>query len=633
MTRKTSPTTERRPPAPTKSDSSADQNKDADWGFNSKKQEKVLEPRLGIILAVSLLLMFGFVLYQKYQSIQKAGPESMADGPTQDGSHDSGPKPGDPKSGDPKHDGQESESSLQLAGGTAAAGSDQRGGIFAPPDRSAPTLAHAEPTPTRAENTFASAASGPSSGGYANVDLFATEPDSGEPSGIEAAGPPAQSEPSPFGEPAHPHIADAPSEHIAEADPFFHEAPASAEYEPSGTLRHDPARAGAPESAPRSEATWDFGGAHELAHDAPADPAGPFAGSGEAHEQAFHAPQHGEPQNGADQHEPHALQSADLAMPLRPSQGPPSQMEPDPFAHDDPFGHDAPHVHGNSPPAEPAPTGDANPFGNIAEAEPPSDGQKTAHSDWAFDDGSHPQTAEAPHALPAPELPPHHGHSEHSFSTAHSDWDLRPVPHHDPIASHGPELGFPSSPDGQQAGTGFPSQAKPQAVVGEREVTVARNDSLWSISQEAYGTARYVPALARYNHGRVPHPNKLRRGVRLRIPPPEVLEANFPDLFHRSGHRDALVSPAGGTSASPSGAAQPGLFSDAAGRPHYRVGKHDTLSRIAQRYLARASRWTEILALNHDRLQSPETLKPGMILRMPADAGRVTVFSGSPSSR
>ncbi len=621
MTRKTSPQTTRRPPA--ESEPSADPKKDADWGFKQGDQEKVLEPRLGIILAVSLLLMFGFVFYQKYQSIQKAGPELMAGEPATDGSPDSGAKPGDPPSGDPKHDEPAPESSLQLAGGTSSFGSDRHDGTFAPGPHSEPTLAHTEPAPTFAAAPFGSGTSGQPVGGHAHADPFATDPGADDSSGIEATGPPAPSEPSPFGEPEPSHAAGTVAEHVAEADPFFHEGPSAPEHEPSGTFGHDPAHAAAALSPSHSEPTWDFGAAQTLAEETPAEVSDPFAATGETHEEAFHAPQQGIPP-----HEPHALEPVDVAMPL-----PPSQTEPDPFAHDDPFGHDAPAPFEDSPPAEPRPTEDPHPFGNMADAEPQPSEQGTAHSDWPFDDGSHDQTAEAAQALPGPELPGHHGHTQDSFSTAHGGWAPKPMPLHDPVASDEPVLGFASPSEGHHAGHGFPAMAKPQAVVGERELTVARNDSLWSISQEAYGTARYVPALARYNQDRVPHPDKLRRGVRLRIPPPEVLEARFPELFHRAGHRDAMVSPAGGTSAHSSGAAQSGLFLDAAGHPHYRVGKHDTLSLIARRYLARASRWTEILALNHDRLKSPETLKPGMILRMPADAGRVAVFPGSPASR
>lgn len=171
-----------------------------------------------------------------------------------------------------------------------------------------------------------------------------------------------------------------------------------------------------------------------------------------------------------------------------------------------------------------------------------------------------------------------------------------------------------------------------ESVVGERTVTVSRNDSLWSIAQDAYGSARYLPALAQYNRDVIPHPDKLALGLQLRIPPPEVLERQYPDLFRRQALRDGMVAPAGNTMPS-SESAQPGLYIDSQGRPQYRVDKSDTLSGIAQRYLGRGSRWTEILALNRDQLQTPESLKPGMILDLPGDASRISVLSDQPFSR
>ncbi|MEZ6146022.1 MAG: LysM domain-containing protein [Planctomycetaceae bacterium] len=153
------------------------------------------------------------------------------------------------------------------------------------------------------------------------------------------------------------------------------------------------------------------------------------------------------------------------------------------------------------------------------------------------------------------------------------------------------------------------------------------------MAQEAYGTARYVPALAQYNQDRVPHPDKLKVGVKLRIPPPEVLETRFPNLFRTTNRRDTMIAPVGGQSPNSAAAAQSELFRDRQGRPVCRVGEDDTLSSLAQRYLGRSSRWTEIYGMNGDQLKSPETLKPGMILRLPADATRIAVDRKDPFGR
>ena len=177
------------------------------------------------------------------------------------------------------------------------------------------------------------------------------------------------------------------------------------------------------------------------------------------------------------------------------------------------------------------------------------------------------------------------------------------------------------------------STSPAENVVGERQVTVTRNDSLWSIAQDAYGSARYVPALAQYNKDSIPHPDKLPLGVKVRIPPPEVLESRYPNMFRTTNRRDTLISPTGALSQNPASTPQSGLLRDQQGRPLYRVGKSDTLSKIAQRYLGRSSRWTEILRMNSDQLKSPESLKPDMVLRLPSDASRVAVDNSNPFGR
>lgn len=49
----------------------------------------------------------------------------------------------------------------------------------------------------------------------------------------------------------------------------------------------------------------------------------------------------------------------------------------------------------------------------------------------------------------------------------------------------------------------------------------------------------------------------------------------------------------------------------------YTVQSGDTLSKIAQRYLEKANRYTEIFELNKDILKNPDLIKPGQVLKMP----------------
>jgi len=50
---------------------------------------------------------------------------------------------------------------------------------------------------------------------------------------------------------------------------------------------------------------------------------------------------------------------------------------------------------------------------------------------------------------------------------------------------------------------------------------------------------------------------------------------------------------------------------------HYTVQSGDTLSKIAQRFLEKANRYTEIFELNKDILENPDLIKPGQVLKLP----------------
>ena len=98
------------------------------------------------------------------------------------------------------------------------------------------------------------------------------------------------------------------------------------------------------------------------------------------------------------------------------------------------------------------------------------------------------------------------------------------------------------------------------------------------------------------------------------VPPVETLEQKFGHLI--SGY----VSP---ESAAAAVAAKPGFYVDGQGQPFYRVGEGDTLSDIARNHLGRSSRWIQIVGLNKDRLPNPDSMKPGMVLRLPDDASEM----------
>ena len=156
---------------------------------------------------------------------------------------------------------------------------------------------------------------------------------------------------------------------------------------------------------------------------------------------------------------------------------------------------------------------------------------------------------------------------------------------------------------------------------------VRPGDNYWSISKTQYGTVRYFMALARYNQERIPDPKKMRPGMKILIPSRDILEARNPDLFPK------FASNAGVTNVGHEAGRNAGFYLDANGTPMYRVGPDDTLGGIAHKHLGRFSRWVEIYQMNRHRLKDPNALTLGDVLVLPADASRVSMVRPAAGSR
>lgn len=139
--------------------------------------------------------------------------------------------------------------------------------------------------------------------------------------------------------------------------------------------------------------------------------------------------------------------------------------------------------------------------------------------------------------------------------------------------------------------------------------TVGAGESFWTISKKHYGMGRYSAALAEYNKARIPKPDKIKPGMKVIVPPVQILNAKYGRLIFGAAY-DAMVAPPAPT----------GFFVDAQGHPMYRVGEKDNLSTIAETHLGRSTRWTEIVALNKQSLKNYDSLKLGTVLRLPDDA-------------
>ncbi len=168
---------------------------------------------------------------------------------------------------------------------------------------------------------------------------------------------------------------------------------------------------------------------------------------------------------------------------------------------------------------------------------------------------------------------------------------------------------------------------------------VQESDNFWTIAKNVYGAASYFNALAEFNKERIPDPQKMRPGMKVLVPPAEVLDRKYPTLVAKKNSPQSAESVhQSGFNASGDGAnggeIQPaGFFVGPQGRPSYRIGKEDTLSSIAKSHLGRASRWSQIYQLNRQLLPTPHSLQVGMVLELPADACSVVLVNEGTSTR
>ena len=142
------------------------------------------------------------------------------------------------------------------------------------------------------------------------------------------------------------------------------------------------------------------------------------------------------------------------------------------------------------------------------------------------------------------------------------------------------------------------SEAPARKVVREsralsgRVYEVRPGDTLWAIAERQFGDATRWPELFEANRSRLANPHQIR--------PNQKLQLGGVQQASRSG------------------------TSRARGDGSYTVRSGDTLGKIAQRQLGKASDWPVLYALNRETLGNPHQIYPGQILRM-SGARRDTV--------
>ncbi len=150
-----------------------------------------------------------------------------------------------------------------------------------------------------------------------------------------------------------------------------------------------------------------------------------------------------------------------------------------------------------------------------------------------------------------------------------------------------------------------PPLPKPEPVAPRTVThTVARGETLSSISKKYYGTPAKWRVIQEANRDVVPDPKLLRPGMKLKIPKVGATSLSGAEVAQTPVERPVLSS---------------NSTDERKTSRTYAVKKGDTLYDIALRVYGDGSRWKEILAANRTvhGLQDPQDVRPGMMLVVP----------------
>jgi len=197
---------------------------------------------------------------------------------------------------------------------------------------------------------------------------------------------------------------------------------------------------------------------------------------------------------------------------------------------------------------------------------------------------------------------------------------------------------------------------------------IAVGETLYSICAAAYGDSSLWKELAEYNKKALPNPEKLRKGVTLRLPPVEQLRHGAVVASTTKGARVsttpqeqdnaalrlntqtskttqdvpllaaadiASVEMSPRATANTTGVIEVSMSKNGAGAKSaftksssketnvgstddlYVVEKGDTLGSIAKKKLGKSSKWKDIASANGSSLSDPAALSPGMTIKLP----------------
>lgn len=144
-----------------------------------------------------------------------------------------------------------------------------------------------------------------------------------------------------------------------------------------------------------------------------------------------------------------------------------------------------------------------------------------------------------------------------------------------------------------------PEPAPRRAVIPPqfKDYIIREGDTFERIAEREFGSSRHARAISQANP--FVDPTRLRIGRKIRLP---LDPTNIQGKPVEGEPREPASEPQGG-------------------EIEYTVRSGDTLSRIAKIYLGSEAKAEEIYRANRDRLRSPDDLKIGQKLRIPAPSG------------
>lgn len=144
-----------------------------------------------------------------------------------------------------------------------------------------------------------------------------------------------------------------------------------------------------------------------------------------------------------------------------------------------------------------------------------------------------------------------------------------------------------------------------------REYTIADGDSVYKIAKKFYNNGEQWTKIQAANPGKIGPKGEIRVGVLLKIPDVAPLPAGTP------AKPETSKPEASKPDTSKSDTSKPDAKTTGSIRT-YTVQKGDSLQAIAAKQLKSASRADDILKLNSDQIKNADSIRVGMVLKLPA---------------